>query len=287
MAAIHVKRAFVIGHPIAHSRSPLIHGHWIKTYNLETTASYEPRLVASSELPKFLDEVREGRFVGGNVTLPHKEDVFALCDDHDPATSAIGAFNTLVAKPSGNRFRIWGTNTDAYGFVANLDHKAPDWDRTRGNAIVFGAGGAARAVVFALAQRAARNGTFVRVLNRTISRAFSLQHDLHGPVTAHGIEEFKDFAPEATLVVNTTTIGMHGSRFEDIDLTLLPKSAIVTDIVYVPLETPLLADARAAGLKTVDGLGMLLHQAVPGFEAWFGVRPQVTPELRHLIEATL
>jgi shikimate dehydrogenase len=227
---IHVKKAFVIGHPIKHSRSPLIHGTWLAEHGIE--GSYEAIDVAPEQLPAFIERLRQGEFAGGNVTIPHKEAVFALCDSVDPLAKTIGAANTLVRQPDG---KLFGFNTDYMGFLGNLDQNAPGWDRARGRAIVLGAGGASR----------------------------------------------------ASLVVNTTSIGMHGSWFENLDLSLLPKSALVTDAVYVPLVTPLLADARALGLATVDGLGMLLHQAIPGFEAWFGVRPAVTPALRARIEATL
>ena len=179
---------------------------------------------------------------------------------------------------------IYGQNTDLYGFLANLDQEAPGWDAGVENAIVLGAGGAARAVAAGLALRVKGQ---VRVLNRTVDRAKALAADLPGAIEGHPLEAFATHAPTSQLVVNTTTIGMHGTRFDDLPLELLPKSALVTDIVYVPLVTPLLAEARALGLRTVDGLGMLLHQAVPGFEAWFGVRPEVTPELRAKIEATL
>jgi shikimate dehydrogenase len=279
---IHVKKAFVIGYPIKHSRSPLIHGHWLKRHGI--AGSYEPIEVAPAELEAFLDRIRSGEFVGGNVTVPHKEDAWRLVDFHDVDTDHLKAFNTLSQQQTADGIAIFGQNTDLYGFLANLDQSAPGWDVGVHNAIVLGAGGAARAVAAALAPRATGE---VRVLNRTLDRAVALAEDLPGRIKGYGLDEFDRLAPDSQIVVNTTTIGMHGTRFDTLDLGLLPKSALVTDIVYVPLETPLLADARALGLRTVDGLGMLLHQAVPGFEAWFGVRPEVTPELRALVEATL
>lgn len=277
-----MKRAFVIGHPIKHSRSPLIHGHWLAEHGID--GSYEAIDVAPEELPAFLDRIRSGEFVGGNVTVPHKEDVFKLVDFSDVDTVHLGAFNTLIGQPTQSGISIYGTNTDLYGFLANLDAGAPGWSDGLENAIVLGAGGAARAVAAALSLRTNGN-TFV--LNRTIERAEILCADLGGNLRPAALDRFAELAPSAGLVVNTTTIGMHGTRFEGLGLDHLPKTALVTDIVYVPLETPLLADARALGLRTVDGLGMLLHQAVPGFEAWFGVRPEVTPALRAKIEATL
>lgn len=280
---IHVKRAFVIGYPIKHSRSPLIHGHWLERHGI--AGSYEPIEVAPADLPAFLDRIRSGEFVGGNVTVPHKEAAWQLVDLRDLETDGLKAFNTLSQHPTADGIAIYGQNTDLYGFLANLDQQAPGWDEGLENAIVLGAGGAARAVAAGLALRVSGQ---VRILNRTCDRAEALAADIV-PRRALGgsLEDFAALAPDTQFVVNTTTIGMHGTRFDDLRLDLLPKTALVTDIVYVPLVTPLLADARALGLRTVDGLGMLLHQAVPGFEAWFGVRPEVTPELRALVEATL
>jgi shikimate dehydrogenase len=278
LAAIHVKRAFVIGHPIAHSRSPLIHGHWIEEHGID--GSYEAIDVAPADLPGFFDRVKGGEFAGGNVTIPHKEAAFAFADTLDPLAETIGAANTLVYRADG----VFGFNTDYLGFLGNLDQNAPGWDSGLEAAIVLGAGGSARAILVALKSR---NVPAIHLLNRTIEKAADLALDLEGPITAGGLSDFAVVAPQAGLVVNCSSVGMHGSSFDGIDLGRLPKSAVVTDLVYVPLETPLLAAARAAGLRTVDGLGMLLHQAVPGFEAWFGVRPTVTPELRALVEATL
>jgi shikimate dehydrogenase len=277
-----VKRAFVIGHPIGHSRSPLIHGHWLEAYKVK--GSYEAFDVPPAELEAFLDRLRSGEFVGGNVTVPLKELAFELCDERDFDTAHIGAFNTLVAHRGGDGVVIHGSNTDHYGFLANLDAAAPGWSEGLVKAIILGAGGAARGVASALL---ARGIPRVIVLNRTMEKAEALAADMPGPIEARAMSEWELLAPTTRLLVNTTTVGMHGSRFEDLKLNLLPAGALVTDIVYTPLETPLLEDARALGLKTVDGLGMLLHQAVPGFEAWFGVRPEVTPALRKKVEATI
>jgi shikimate dehydrogenase len=271
-------KAFVIGHPIAHSRSPLIHGTWLAEHGID--GSYEAIDVAPAELPPFFDRLRSDEFAGGNVTIPHKEAVFALCDSVDPLATTIGAVNTLVVRDG----KVHGSNTDYLGFLGNLDAEAPGWSDGPADAMVIGAGGAARAVLVALRRR---DGGKVHVLNRTIGNAQALVDDIDGPFEAHGFDAFDELAPQTGLVINASSIGMHGTRFDWLDLALLPETALVTDIVYAPLITPLLADARARGLQTVDGLGMLLHQAVPGFESWFGVRPAVTPALRARIEATL
>jgi shikimate dehydrogenase len=271
-------KAFVIGHPINHSRSPLIHGTWIGRHGLD--ASYEAIDVAPSDLAAFFDRLRSGEFAGGNVTIPHKQAVFALCDSVDPLATSIGAVNTLVVQNG----QVHGTNTDYLGFLGNLDAAAPNWSANLETAIVLGAGGAARAILVALQSR--QVGSIV-LLNRTRDTAEKLAAELPGSISVASLEAFNDVAPMARLVVNTSSIGMHGTRFEGLDLARLPQDALVTDIVYTPLQTPLLADARAGGLATVDGLGMLLHQAVPGFEAWFGVRPEVDDALRAKVEATL
>ncbi len=271
-------KAFVIGHPIAHSRSPLIHGTWLAEQGIDGT--YTAIDVAPEDLPGFFARLRAGEFAGGNVTIPHKEAVFALCDHVDELARMIGAVNTLVVREG----KVHGTNTDYLGFLGNLDANAPGWSDAPDDAMIIGAGGAARAVLVALRRR---NGGKVHVLNRTLANAQALVNEIDGPFQAHGFDAFAELAPSTGLVVNTSSIGMHGSRFDWLDMRLLPKSTLVTDIVYTPLETPLLAAARAEGLRTVDGLGMLLHQAVPGFAAWFGVEPEVTPQLRARIEATL
>ena len=271
-------KAFVIGHPIAHSRSPLIHGTWLAEHNIDGT--YEAIDVAPDALPDFFSRLRAGEFAGGNVTIPHKEAVFALCDTVDELARRIGAVNTLVVQDGA----VNGTNTDYLGFLGNLDANAPGWSDGTQDAMIIGAGGAARAVLVALRRR---HGGKVHVLNRTLANAQALVEEIDGPFEAHGFDAFAELAPNTGLVVNTSSIGMHGTRFDWLDMSLLARSTLVTDIVYTPLETPLLAAAKAEGLRTVDGLGMLLHQAVPGFAAWFGVEPEVTPALRARIEATL
>lgn len=268
-----VRRAFVCGHPIAHSRSPKIHGYWLKTYGID--GSYEAVDVAPEAFPSFVEELRSGAYTGGNVTLPNKEAAFHLADRRDAAADEIGAANTLWVVDG----IVHASNTDAYGFAANLDEYAAGWDRGR-IAVVLGAGGAARAVVHALKER---GFTEIRIVNRTAARAEELADRFGLPVSAHRIDACRELCGDADLLVNTTSVGMSGSGGVPADPAWLPDRALVTDIVYVPLETPLLAAARGRGLTTVDGLGMLLHQAVPGFQRWFGARPVVTGELRAMI----
>jgi shikimate dehydrogenase len=273
------KRAFVVGHPIAHSRSPKIHGHWLHRYGID--GSYEATDVAPVDIAAFLASLPERGFAGGNVTIPHKEAAFAAVVRRDAAAELIGAVNTLWLEDG----RLVGGNTDAHGFAANLDEFAPGWAQN-GPAVVLGAGGAARAVVHALKVRGVQD---IRIVNRTLGRAKELRDRFGAGIAAYGAAT-PDLLSGAGLLVNTTSLGMAGKDGVGelpADPALLPAYAIVTDIVYVPLETPLLGLARARGLKTVDGLGMLLHQAVPGFERWFGRRPQVTPELRALVVADL
>jgi shikimate dehydrogenase len=271
-------KAFIIGHPIAHSRSPLIHGTWLAEHGIDGT--YEAIDVAPEALPGFFERLRSGEFAGGNVTIPHKEAVFALCDSVDDLARTIGAVNTLVVRNG----KVHGYNTDYLGFLGNLDAAAPGWSDGPNDALVIGAGGAARAVLVALKER---NGGNVHVLNRTLANAEKLCREIDGAFEPHGFEDFASLAPHIGIVVNTSSIGMHGTRFDWLDMGLLGTRTLVTDIVYAPLITPLLADAKAHGLPTVDGLGMLLHQAVPGFVDWFGVTPTVTAALRAKIEATL
>jgi len=271
------KRAFVCGHPIAHSRSPKIHGFWLKQYGID--GSYDAIDVEPEVFGDFLARLAANGLIGGNVTIPHKEAAFRLVHRRDTAAEAVGAVNTLWFEDG----QLWGGNTDAYGFAANLDEQAPDWDAAE-TALVLGAGGAARAVIHALKERGFGK---IRIVNRTAERAEALADAFGKGVSGHPLAASEEFLPDTGLLVNTTSLGMHGNVELPVDPSALPDNAVVTDIVYVPLETPLLAAARARGLKTVDGLGMLLHQAVPGFERWFGVRPQVTRQLRDLIVADL
>ncbi|TDR87179.1 shikimate dehydrogenase [Enterovirga rhinocerotis] len=277
-------KAFVIGHPIAHSRSPLIHGYWLAELGLP--GSYERIDVAPEMLAEFIAGFASRGFVGGNVTVPHKEAVFALLSTggHELSDEArrLGAVNTLVALPEG---RLRGHNTDGAGFVASVDEAVGSgWENEAGTAIVLGAGGAARAIVGALLDRGLRR---IVVANRTPAKAEGLRRFAPERIEVVASADLAAPMREAGLLVNTTTLGMKGQPALDLDLADLPERAIVADIVYVPAETPLLAAARARGLRRVGGLGMLLHQAVPGFEAWFGHRPAVTPALRAAIEADI
>jgi shikimate dehydrogenase len=267
----------VIGWPVKHSRSPLIHGHWIKQYNLDAT--YRREEIAPESFADFIAHLSERGYAGANITIPHKEAALALSEPDDRAR-AVGASNTLWYD-SG---RLLSTNTDVEGFTANLDASVPAWEQLGGEAIVLGAGGSARAIIYGLIERGIGK---IHVVNRTPERAAALQ-DQFGVVVQPAHEAaLPHLLTKAALLVNTTSLGMTGQPPLVIDLDPLPRHAVVADLVYAPLETPLLAAARSRGLATADGLGMLLHQAVRGFQMWFGVRPEVTPQLRSLIEADL
>ncbi|MEI9405174.1 shikimate dehydrogenase [Mesorhizobium argentiipisi] len=270
-------KAFVTGHPIAHSRSPKIHGYWLAQYGID--GSYQAIDVAPADFTAFLRSLGDSGYRGGNVTIPHKEAAFAGVARRDHAADEIGAVNTLWFEDG----LLWGCNTDGYGFAANLDEHAPGW-AANGPAVVLGAGGASRAVIHALKERGIND---IRIVNRTLARAEELSRHFGAGVSAHGAGAVGELLADAGLLINSTALGMHGNEALAADPSALPGHTIVTDIVYVPLETPLLAAARARGLKTVDGLGMLLHQAVPGFERWFGRKPDVTPELRRMIVADI
>jgi shikimate dehydrogenase len=276
-------KAFVVGHPIKHSRSPLIHGHWLKQYGLD--GSYERIDVAPVDFGDFLRGFHARGYAGGNVTLPHKEAAFAGVERRTVRAERVGAVNTLWVEDGV----LWGDNTDVTGFMAHLDASlGTGWEQDVDTALVLGAGGAARAVVAGLQERPIKR---VFVANRTLSKAEDLVRDLRpgGPVPLEtsAWEALGRVIPHARLIVNTTSLGMAGQPPLAVDLGRVPPGAAVADIVYVPLRTPLLAAAAARNLRIVDGLGMLLHQAVPGFERWFGVRPEVTPELRALILADI
>jgi shikimate dehydrogenase len=269
-----LRKAFVCGHPVAHSRSPLIHGHWLREYGID--GSYERVDVAPADFQAFARTLRENGYCGGNVTLPHKEAAAALADRLEPASETIGAVNTLWLEGDA----LVGDNSDAYGFAASLDETIAGWERG-GAATVLGAGGAARAIIHALKERDFRD---IRVVNRTPGRGLELAQRFGEGISAHPWGASVELLGDTALLVNTTQLGMHGQKPLELALDRLPDTAIVADIVYVPLVTELMVRAQRRGLRTVGGIGMLLHQAVPGFERWFGVRPQVTDALRTLAE---
>lgn len=264
--------AGVIGHPIAHSRSPRLHGYWLNHYGLN--GHYIPMDVARDDLERVLRTLPRMGFRGVNITIPHKERALELADLVTDRAALIGAANTLIFRADG---KIHADNTDGYGFIENLRQHAPGWRADAGPAAVLGSGGASRAVVCALLDAGAPE---VRLTNRTRARAEQIRGDLGARITVFDWSQAGNMLDEAATVVNTTSLGMEGQPPLRVPLDGLSPSALVTDLVYAPLETPLLAQARERGCTTVDGLGMLLHQAVPGFERWFGQRPEVTDALR-------
>jgi shikimate dehydrogenase len=268
--------ACLIGWPAAHSRSPLIHHYWLRTLGIQ--GGYNIEAIPPEGFAEFILHLSTHGFVGANVTIPHKERALALSKP-DARARAVGAANTLWYENGELR----STNTDIEGFINNLDACAPGAS-TVADAVVLGAGGSSRAVVFGLIECGVKH---VHLVNRSIDRAQALADQFGASVHPVTWDTVGDLLPHAGLLVNTTSLGMHGQPALEIDVGLLPLHAVVADLVYVPLQTPLLSAARARGLKTADGLGMLLHQAVRGFELWFGQRPQVTLELRALVEADL
>jgi len=270
------KAVCVIAWPAGHSRSPLIHNYWIKQHKLD--AEYRREAVPPDKFAEFVTHLHEHGYIGANITVPHKEPALKLSEP-DERARAVGAANALWYKDG----RLRSTNTDVEGFLANLDAVTPGWDRGRSTAVVLGAGGGARAVVYALVTREVGR---IYVINRTKEKAQALRKKFGSAVQVAGWDETTGLLGDAGLLVNTTTLGMVGQPPLDFNLRC-PASMVVADIVYAPLVTGLLASARARGLRSADGLGMLLRQAVRGFELWFGIRPEVTPELRALVEADL
>lgn len=264
--------AGVIGHPIAHSKSPKLHGHWLKTHGL--AGHYIPMDVAPEDLESVLRTLPKAGYVGANVTVPHKEAALRLADHVSDRAAKIGAANTLVFQDDGS---IHADNTDGYGFMENLRAGAPDWNPEDGPAVVFGAGGAARAVLQALVDAGVPE---ILLTNRTRERADQLKEEFGPRIKVVDWVKAGNVIENAELVVNTTSLGMQGQPELRVPLDGLQPGAVVTDLVYAPLKTRLLRTAEEAGCTTVDGLGMLLHQAVPGFERWFGHRPEVTDDLR-------
>ena len=264
--------AGVIGHPIAHSRSPALHGHWLSRYGIK--GHYVPMDVAPDDLPRVLEAMPRMGFVGCNITIPHKEAILGTADVITDRAALIGAANTLIFRKDG---RIHADNTDGAGFVANLRQAVPGWNPAAGPAAVFGAGGAARAVIAALIEVGVPE---IRVANRTRPRADALRSDFGAKVIVQEWVQAANMLDGATTVVNTTSLGMTGKPEFRVPLDALTPGAVVNDLVYAPLRTAFLAEAEARGCIIVDGLGMLLHQAAPGFERWFGTRPEVDEAAR-------
>jgi shikimate dehydrogenase len=271
------RAACIIGWPAGHSRSPIIHNYWIRQHGI--AGEYRKEAVPPEEFAAFLASFPARGYVGANATIPHKEAALKLTTPDDRA-KAVGAANTIFRDDDG----LKSTNTDVEGFLGNLDAVAPGWDRGLKTAVVLGAGGSARAVVFGLIERGVGR---IHLANRTLDRAVALRDRFGAAVEPVRWDEAARLLGSAGLLVNTTSLGMNGQPPLAIDVGRLPASAVVADLVYVPLVTPLLAAAHARGLATADGLGMLLHQAVRGFSLWFGVKPTVTAELRALVEADL
>jgi len=279
MAHTHFVLAGIMGWPVSHSRSPQIHNHWIAEHALN--GAYVLLPVEPARLPDAVRGLAALGFAGCNVTIPHKVAAMSLVDWVDPLARRIGAINTIVVQPDGS---TRGYNNDGAGYLQSLQEAQPGWRAGSGPAMVLGAGGGARAVIASLAQAGAPE---IRVCNRSFDKAQALAQELGGPLRAVPWEQRHEALGGATLLVNTTNQGMTGQPALDLSLDALGAEALVSDLVYVPLETALLAAARARGNQIVGGLGMLLHQARPAFHAWFGVMPQVTPELRRRIVATL
>lgn len=271
--------AGVMGWPVMHSRSPMLHTYLMKQHGLVGT--YVPLAITPDNLAPALRGLAPLGFSGCNITIPHKEHALKIVDDVNDVARRIGAVSCITVRADGS---LAATNNDAFGFVQNVLQHQPSWRADAGPAVVIGAGGGARAIVYALAERGARE---IRVVNRTRARADALARDFGAPV---GVVEWDDRGRalgDAAMLVNTTSQGMVGQPPLELSLDTVPTRALVCDIVYVPVDTPLLAAARRRGNPTVDGLGMLLHQVRPAWQAWFGIDPEITPELRAYVEATL
>ena len=267
----------VLGSPVAHSKSPLLHGFWLKQFGIQ--GHYVPIDVMAADLEQVLQTLPKMGFVGANVTLPHKEKILSIADQISDRAALIGAANTLVFQPDG---KLYADNTDGYGFIENIRQHAPDWQAKDGPALVLGAGGAARAIVSALLEAGAPE---VRISNRTRARADQIKSDFGGRV---GVVDWVKAGAEieyAHTLVNSTSLGMTGKSALTVSLDKLNPETLVTDIVYSPLETELLKAARSKGCRVVDGLGMLIHQAVPGFQRWFGQKPVVDQAIRDILLA--
>jgi shikimate dehydrogenase len=270
--------AGLMGSPVLHSRSPKLHNYWLAQHKLAGT--YLPLAIPAERLRAALRALPALGFSGCNLTIPHKEAALEIVDRVDPVARRIGAINCVVVAPDES---LEGQNHDAFGYIESIREAQPTWRADAGPIVVIGAGGGARAVLVSLLDAGARE---IRLVNRTSARATALQRELGGPIRALPWEDRDAALAGAAMLVNTTSQGMVGAPPLELALDALPLRALVSDIVYIPRETPLLAAARKRGNPTVNGLGMLLHQARPAFHAWFGIMPEVTPELRAMIEAT-
>lgn len=271
--------AGVMGYPVMHSRSPRLHNYWLEQHGLLGT--YVPLAIQPEGLVPALKALHPLGFAGCNITVPHKVAAMAALDTVDAMAKRIGAINCVIVGKDG---ALHGTNNDGFGYIASIRERFPDWRADAGPVVVLGAGGGARAVLAALADAGARE---IRLINRSRARAEGIATDYGAPISVYDWNERSSALSDAAMLVNTTSLGMSGQPPLEIALDRLPVSALVSDIIYIPKETPLLAAARLRGNRTVNGLGMLLNQARPAFQAWFGVLPEVTPELRAMIEASI
>ena len=271
--------AGVMGWPVMHSRSPMMHNYWFKKHGLAGT--YVPLAIRPEHLSAALRGLHPLGFAGVNVTIPHKQEAMKIVHEVDTLAKSIGAISCVIVRSDGS---LAGTNNDCYGFIHAVRQEQPGWRADAGPVVVIGAGGGSRAVCYGLAQEGARE---IRVVNRTLARAKGIAQEFGGPIRALPWEQRREALEGAAMVVNTTSCGMVGQPALDIELDKLPQSALVADIIYIPLETPFLAAARKRGNSTINGLGMLLNQGRPAWKAWFGIEPEVTAELRAIVEKTI
>ncbi len=271
--------AGVMGWPVMHSRSPMLHNYWFKKHDL--AGAYVPLAIRPEGLAAALRALHPLGFAGCNLTIPHKQQAMTIVDEVDALARSIGAISCVVVRPEGS---LSGTNNDCYGFIQNVRQEQPGWRADAGPIVVIGAGGGSRAVCYGLAREGAKE---IRLLNRTFARAKEIADEFGGPIKALPWEQRHEVLEGAAMLVNTTSCGMVGQPLLDIRLDKLPESALAADIIYIPLETPFLAAARSRGNRTVNGLGMLLNQGRPAWKAWFGIEPEVTAELRAMVERTI
>jgi shikimate dehydrogenase len=271
--------AGVMGWPVMHSRSPMLHNYWFRQHDLAGT--YVPLAIRPDGLAAALRSLYPLGFSGCNLTIPHKQQAMTIVDEVDALARSIGAISCVVVRPDGS---LSGTNNDCYGFIQNVRQEQPGWRADAGPIVVIGAGGGSRAVCYGLAREGAKE---IRLINRTFSRTKGIADEFRAPINALPWEQRHDALEGAAMVVNTTSCGMVGQPLLDIRLDKLPTTALAADIIYIPLETPFLAAARKRGNRTVNGLGMLLNQGRPAWKAWFGIEPEVTPELRAMVERTI